>query len=257
MRHLQFFSVEGMNTEIAARLEALNDRQMKNYGQSRNEIFEGEKNYLQSLPAQPYEWSEWHFRKVGRNYHVKLGNNYYSVASDMVGKQVQVRETAKTIEIYSDTSGQQRLAIHSVLPGRNRYQTNREHMPRHHQAVSNMHEAGYGNWLLTEARRTGQSVYDWAIKCLSSRPFEQQAYHTVRGLLKLGEKHGHELLNATCEAALTTGKLTYGYLRDQMKTQAALKAESDPNSKESIPAHGNIRGAAAYRDPDAPKTTEI
>lgn len=256
MRHIQFFSVEAMNAEIKIRLEALNQRQMKIYRQSREKLFAGERPYLQPLPAQPYEWSEWHRRKVGRNYHVNLEGNYYSVDCSLVGKLVHLRETATIVEIYTDSSSQQRLAIHPVLQGDNQYRTIKEHMPQHHQSVGQLHAAGYGDWLLTEAKRAGQSVYNWAVNCMSSRPFEQQAYNTVRGLLKLGENHGADRLKAACEAAMAVENHTYGYLKDWLKTQAGQKAESDVNGKESIPAHENIRGSAAYRDHGIGTTTE-
>ena len=73
---------------------------------------------------------------------------------------------------------------------------------------------------------------------------------------KLGENHGADRLKAACEAALAVENHTYGYLKDWLKTQAGQKAESEVNGKESIPAHENIRGSAAYRDHGIGTTTE-
>ena len=72
LRHEIFFSLETMNGAIRRELDRLNEAPMA-CGESRRAIFEAnERDHLQPLPANPWEWGEWLPRKVGPNGHVRV-----------------------------------------------------------------------------------------------------------------------------------------------------------------------------------------
>ena len=82
-------------------LAELNDRPMRHLGQSRRELFESlDKPALAPLPAQPYEFARWKKARVHIDYHVSFEKHYYSVPYTLIGKEVDIRVTEKTVEIY-------------------------------------------------------------------------------------------------------------------------------------------------------------
>ena len=55
---------------------------------------------LKSLPAEPYEFSEWRSCRVGIDYHVEDAAHYYSVPYRFACAVVDAQLTAKTVEIF-------------------------------------------------------------------------------------------------------------------------------------------------------------
>ena len=55
---------------------------------------------LKPLPASPYVLAEWRIRRVSLDYHVEVEKHYYSVPHRFVRAEVEVRFTARTVEIF-------------------------------------------------------------------------------------------------------------------------------------------------------------
>jgi hypothetical protein len=70
-------------------LERLNGRVMRRLGMSRRELFDAiERPTLKPLPASEYEYAEWHFARVGLDYHVEVAGFFYSVPHALLREQV-------------------------------------------------------------------------------------------------------------------------------------------------------------------------
>mgnify|MGYP006301392023 FL=1 len=96
LRNRQFFSLFEINTAIRELLEEFNSRPMKDYGnQSRRERFEIlDKPYAQMLPPEPFRVTELKLDVlVGKNYHIRYDNHFYSVHYNYVGKRVTDRKS--------------------------------------------------------------------------------------------------------------------------------------------------------------------
>ena len=79
----------------------MNGREMRRLGVSRRQLFEAiERPAMQSLPEQDYEYAEWHFARVGIDYHVEVAGFFYSVPHALIREQVDTRATARTIEVF-------------------------------------------------------------------------------------------------------------------------------------------------------------
>src|SRR5699024_11232380 len=88
-----------------------------------------EQPLLTPLPAVAYEISRWLYgRRVARNGHVSFARNFYSAPFAHIGASVDLRITARTLEIYH---GSQRLSSHLLLPegSMNEYRTNDADLP--------------------------------------------------------------------------------------------------------------------------------
>ena len=88
-------------------------------------LFEAEeKALLLPLPRAPFELAKWSRPKVPPDIHVKVGKTLYSVPWTHIGKVVDARESARTVEIYLEGT----LVATHVRPERGK-QTNYDHYP--------------------------------------------------------------------------------------------------------------------------------
>ena len=128
LRNRRFFSLSELNQAIAELIADLNARPMRRLGISRRDLFvELDRPALKSLPAEPYEYAEWRVRRVAPDYHVDIDGHYYSVPYRLIREQLDVRVTARTVELFRKG---ERVAVHLRGAGRGRHTTLAEHMPR-------------------------------------------------------------------------------------------------------------------------------
>jgi transposase len=101
LRHRTFFSLSELNAAIRELLESLNNRVFKKLEGCRRSRFEAlEQPALRPLPARAYEFGQWKKAKVHPDYHIQVGRAYYSVPYRLIGKSLDVRVAAHTIEIF-------------------------------------------------------------------------------------------------------------------------------------------------------------
>ncbi len=131
LRDHRFFSVGELNQAIRPLLDKLNAQPFQKLEGSRNSCFDNqEKDKLLPLPAQPFEFATWSKAKVNIDYHVAVDNHFYSVPYSLIHRQLDVRLTGQTVELFFDGK---RVAAHprSRLPGK--FTTLEEHRPKSHQ----------------------------------------------------------------------------------------------------------------------------
>jgi transposase len=127
LRHLTFFSLAECNAAIKEVLDRMNGRPMRRLGVSRRELFETiERPALRPLPETDWEYAEWRLARVGLDYHVEIEGFYYSVPHSLLRVQVDVRITARIIEIFHRG---RRVAAHQRRYGGPKHSTDPEHMP--------------------------------------------------------------------------------------------------------------------------------
>ncbi len=144
LRHRTFFSFAELNAAIAELLDDLNRRPFQGRAESRRDLFEAiDRPALKPLPAVPYEYAEWIKVRPGIDYHVQVDGRFYSVPHALVGKKLEVRLTATTIEVLHKG---RRVAIHARDHGNTRYLTRTEHMPRAHQAHRDWSPSRFLRW---------------------------------------------------------------------------------------------------------------
>jgi transposase len=110
LRNRTFFSLEELNAAVGEKREELNLKVMEHLGKSRRELYEAlDRPALRPLPERPYEPAEWKRAKVGIDYHVQYQGHYYSVPYDLRHKDLELRATDQTVEVFSRG---QRVASH-------------------------------------------------------------------------------------------------------------------------------------------------
>lgn len=239
LRKLTFFSLAELNAEIARLLRELNERPFQKLAGSRRSLFEElDRPALRPLPAAPYEYAEWKQAKVHIDYHIEADKRYYSVPSQLVGQRCDVRLTAATVEVFH---GGQRVASHLRGHRRGSHTTVLAHMPESHR----QHAEWTPERLIRWAGESGEAVAEMIRRLLERRPLPQQGYRSCLGVMRLGERYGHDRLEAACRRGLATGACSYKSLESILKSGL----DRQPLGKvEAVPAieHGNIRGADYY-----------
>ncbi|WP_338811536.1 hypothetical protein V2V90_24700 (plasmid) [Agrobacterium leguminum] len=130
MRKQTFFSLTEANAAIAEVLARINDHVMRRLGVSRRHLFETvERRALASLPAEDYEFAEWRLARVSTDYHVEFKSFFYFVPHGLIRQQVDIRATARMIEIFHRGK---RVAAHQRRYGGPRFGTQPEHMSSAH-----------------------------------------------------------------------------------------------------------------------------
>ena len=116
LRDEQFFSLAELNRAIRGKLELFNRKLFQKKEGSRLSLFlEEEKPLLAPLPATRFELADWKQATVQFNYHISIEKMLYSVPYEYIKKQVDVRVTEHTNEIFYNHN---RIASHRRLTGR-------------------------------------------------------------------------------------------------------------------------------------------
>lgn len=245
LRDHRFFSLHELNAAIAEQLTAYNERPFQKLEGSRHSVFlEVDRPVLNPLPANSYVFARWKKARVHMDYHVDIEGHYYSVPYKHVREQIDVRITELTIECFFQGK---RIASHGRNLRRGRHTTIREHMPPNHRH--------YADWtperLATWAARTGPNTRMLIEQVIASRERPQHGYRACLGILRLGEAHGADRLEAAAVRALATGALSYrsmaSILKKGLDTKAVGDRESPGTDTFNEPTrHANLRGPAYY-----------
>ncbi|MDK2901872.1 MAG: hypothetical protein PWQ37_3144 [Candidatus Petromonas sp.] len=187
LRNQTFFCLYDLNKAIRKELEVINNKPFEKMEGSRRSLYETlEKPALKPLPLQPYEYAVWKYVRVNIDYHIEADGNYYSVPYQLVRQQVDVRITAKTVEIFYKNK---RVATHIRQFGKKHaYTTLQEHMPPSHQKVWEWTPARIINWSKAVGKNTALLVE----ALMERKEHPEQAYRACMGIIRLSEKYTKE-----------------------------------------------------------------
>ncbi|HEX6622439.1 MAG TPA: IS21 family transposase [Pyrinomonadaceae bacterium] len=241
LRHQTFFSLAELNKIIRALVGGLNHRPFKKLPGTRHTQFELlDRPALRPLPRERFEYAEWKKARVNIDYHVEVEGHYYSVPYSLARREVEVRITASTVELFH---GGQRVASHMRCHLRGSHTTVVEHMPKAHRA----HLEWTPGRFLTWAAEVGPNTRDLVRHLLFRKPHPEQGYRSCLGLLSLSRRYGAERLERACERALLLGARTRRSV-DSILRQGVDRLPMVAEEPRELPAHENVRGPAYYID---------
>jgi transposase len=182
--------------------------------------------------------AEWTRARVNIDYHVSFGKHYYSVPYRYLRKEVEVRATARTVEVFYKG---ERIAAHLRNDKPYDYTTLDEHRPEAHRAVLEWNPERFIRW----AERAGPFTAEMVRRIMESRPHPEQGYRASLGLMRLGARYGNERLEAACERALAFDLVSYRGVRNILEAgMDRVKKEDSARGPEK--PHGNLRGPGYY-----------
>jgi len=237
LRNRTFFSLAELNGAIAQLLSDLNQRAFKRREGSRASLFaELEQAALRPLPAQRYEFATWKKAKVHLDYHIEVERAYYSVPYKLIGKTVEVRLSAHTVEIYLR---QKLVAAHVRRFTKGQFTTLDAHRPERHSAVIELtHER-----LMQRALAVGPATAQMLSQQLHRRQHPEQALRVSLGILRLAKDFSPEALEQAAQRALALKAYSYRALRTLITTPAASPAVQAA----FVIEHDNLRGSQYFQ----------
>jgi transposase len=240
IRDQVFHSLTELNARIRELLVDLNNRTMRRYGKSRQELFEAiERPALRPLPAGVFEFSEWSRGRVNIDYHVLVDQHLYSVPYSLVHETVEARRTAETVEIYHR---RKRVASHRRSHVRNGFTTDPAHMPSSHRA----HAEWTPSRILSWAEKVGWNTRKLCDTILTTRSHPEQGFRSCLGILRLGRRYGDERLEAACARALAVRARSYRHVEGILKNGLDRVRPAETESTERTIEHENVRGPDYY-----------
>jgi len=241
LRHRHFTSLAEANAAIAECVEQLNARPFKKLDGSRRSLFEAlDRPALRPLPPERYEFATWKRAKVNIDYHIEADHHYYSVPYQLVGKTVEVRSSAGTIEVFYSSK---RVASHLRSFLRHKHTTDPAHMPESHRRYAQWTPSRIVNW----AAATGPSTAKLIEEILASRPHPEQGFRSALGVIRLADRYGKERLEAACKRALHLRAYSYRSVQSILAHGLDKQPLPAPRPGRGHPRHHNVRGSTYYR----------
>jgi transposase len=238
LRNRRFLSLADLNQAIAVLVEKLNNRPFQKLEGTRALLFE-QMDYpaLRPLPVERYVYSAWKKATVSFDYHVDIDRSFYSVPWQLIKKVVDIRITARIVEIFYKG---ERVASHALATRAGTHRTCPEHMPPAHLAHAQWTPQRFARWPSEVGGATAEAIK----RILERHVIAEQGFRSCMGVMRLSDRYGAQRLEAACVRILRAGCPTYKSI------EAILKKGLDqaPANSEDAPViqHTNIRGAAYY-----------
>ena len=246
LRHQTFFTLASLNQAIRFLLEDLNQRPFKKLPGTRLSQFKQlDQPALRALPAHPYQYAEIKHARVHIDYHIEYDKHYYSVPHHLVKEQVEIQATDTTVAIYRHG---RRVASHPRSYRKGAHSTCAEHMPRHHQALSEWSPERFLRW----AGDIGEATREVVNHILQEKRHKEQSYRRVLALLSNAKRYGRDRLNNACHRALLIQSPTRTSVESILKQgldQLPLAQDCEASTEEdqlSLDYHENLRGETYY-----------
>jgi len=241
LRNVQILSFSELQQHIKTALEKVNEEPFQKRSESRwTAYLNEEKEFMLSLPASPYLLAQWGKAKVQPNCHIAFQKKFYSVPFEYLGREVEVRATDRTVEIYYHT---QRVASHKRLWGKQTYATINEHMPPDKLFFADWDRKRFLSWSASigDATKTViQAILDRAV-------VEQQAYRSCFGLLSLKNSFTSIRLERACSLLLTqTPSPTYQQVKNILVKNMDTPISKSKEEKPKKQSRGFQRGAEYF-----------
>jgi len=242
LRNRTFFSLAELNRAIRELLVAVNKRPFQKLDASRRELFdELDKHVLKPLPLQRYEYSDFLQPTVNIDYHIEALGHNYSVPFNLHGQKVDVRLTARMIEVLHRGK---RVASHVRDDRKGRYTTNPSHMPKAHREHLEWSPSRIINW----AGTVGPNCARVAEQIIKRRQHPEQGYRACLGIMRVSKGYAHARVEAACRRALALDVCSYQSIKSILKTGK----DSEPLPGDGVALmscdrhHQNVRGKDYY-----------
>lgn len=240
LRDQTFYSLAELNREIARLLEELNDRPFQKMEGCRRTLFERmERPLLRALPSRRYQYAEWKKARANIDYHVQVDGHFYSVPHTLARKDVEVRLSEGTVELFR--SGR-RVAAHIRSYRKGGFTADPDHRPRAHRE----HLEWPPSRLIAWAQKTGTETAAVVTRILEERRHPEQGYRPCLGILRLGERYSAERLEAACGRALRIGTVHYRSIKSILEHGLDRLPAEEQACLELPQDHEHVRGPNYY-----------
>ena len=218
-------------------LVELNARPFKKLPGSRASVFQAiDRPALKALPSVPFEYADWKKVRVHIDYHIEFARHYYSVPHALVGKELDARVSATTVELFHRGV---RVASHIRSRRTGGFTTCPEHMPASHREYAKWTPERLRDWAATIGPATACVIS----AILAARRHPQQGFRSALGVLRLGKHYGNDRLEAVCQRAHRLHITSFKSIESMLKNNLDRTPLLDEVASQQLPLlHENIRG---------------
>ncbi len=166
-------------------------------------LFESkERSSLTSLPQISFYMGFRGQRKVHKDCHIILDQNFYSVPFKYVAESVEVECNSKEVRIFHND---QQIALHAKKDGKGQFSTQTSHYPdyKYYTPDSPLYLSLYRG----KMRSLGKATETLFSKIVEDHPHDW--YRIVKGILSLRKTYSDEVIDLTCKRALAFGITHY------------------------------------------------
>jgi len=193
-------------------------------------FIESEKTTLRPLPGEEFSMIDWQVRKVGKDCHIHLYNNYYSVPAKYSSEDVEVAVTANLIKIYASNQPNNHLiATHIREHGKGVFITNISHYPKESRQSPGFKE--YEDKCEENLKAIGKNC-ELMLAVLKNE--QKQSWHRMaRGIISLRKLYSDVEIDQACQRALSFGISTYRKIKNILESNShklPLPGGSDANA---------------------------
>lgn len=201
----KFSSNQEMNYQMDKWLTRANGRIHGTTKAKPSDLFACELLTLMKLPSTNFDMSSWHHRKVARDCHITLDNNYYSVPNKYVGQEVTIALSANLVKIFLNNEP---IATHARAKGHGIFTTDNSHYSKYKKLCPGFPEYE------KECQDKMQMIGSNCSNMLQNIRREQKDWHrAVRGIIKLRKFYSDEVIDQACLRALHYGISSYGKVK--------------------------------------------
>lgn len=179
-----------------------------------NAMYQEELPHLKPLPEESFPFFRIAQRKVNIvDSHVEIAGAYYPVPPQFMGQKVIVHYNQKWVKIFYDHQLIQRL---SAIP-KGRFHPDKSCLPIN----KTLNQEAFLRRLYEQCRKIGPSVIQWAQQAMIER--SQSAYRAICGIISLGRKYPHEIVNQACRQSLEKSIFNYHFVKEAAETLLTQK----------------------------------
>lgn len=240
LRNRQFDSLAELNRSIDELVRRINLKEMRQYGVSRQHLFDTvEKAALASLPKERWIYCEFRLTRVGSDFHVKFGDQWYSVPYTCVGQKVEIRATAYMIAI--SLKGK-RVASHtrSFAPGE-KITDPQHYSPKHFSYMAWTPEAA-----LLETERIAPACAALLRQIFAIDTNRNHQMRIESGLKNLARTYGVPRVTRACERALASNAANLSHVRNLLQHNREALRPTGTIEGRAVTQHCNLRSSAEY-----------
>tara|TARA_B110000046_G_C12985655_1_gene395491 strand:+ start:278 stop:1702 length:1425 start_codon:yes stop_codon:yes gene_type:complete len=204
----EFKNNEDMNCQLRKWQEKANDRVHGTTKEKPVEMYlNKEKEAMLVLPNAEYNISSWHRRRVGKDCHVIIDNNYYSVPVKYVGDDVYISLNYKLLKIYNIEN--EMIATHERSKSKGVFSTNAAHYDKYKVLCPGFeqHDELYED----KMRKIGDNSYAFYLEIKDKH--KRDWYRAVKGIINLRKTYSDEIIDLACKRALHFGIYSYSRIK--------------------------------------------
>jgi hypothetical protein len=230
VRNQRFTSLVELNKCLRENLALFHQKKHRIFGRTRLEMFEQEREHLIRLPEVPYQVATYLRANLGRDCHLRAGENFYSAPHRLRGLALDVWKTARTVEIYHQA---ERVALHPRYKTNAKFITDPSHYPPAHQAYLEEDVVRIKERALKVGPETSKLITE-----LFSGPYPLQHLQRCQGIVALSWRYSAVALEQAAIVANRFNQKTIHYLERVIK-QGNHRKEVQPITREFNP---HLRG---------------